>query len=683
MRPIRTPPVQYDVFKLQGGLDLVTPTLSLAPGVARDSINYEVSVTGGYSRVAGYERFDGRPSPNAAAYGVVTLDSVDGAAVGNTIQNLAGTVTGVVVAIVGLNLIYSKAVGSFTAGVTVYVGATPIGVVAATSSFTADAATQALYTALAADLYRADIGPVPGSGPVRGVAYLNGTTYAWRNNAGGTAMVIHKSSSSGWTAVSLGFELSFTTGTGSAIAVGDTVSNAAATATGVVARVVQETTGAWAGATGRLILSSTTGAWAAADQIRVGGVQRATASGAATAITLAASGRVETVLANMGGGSGATRLYGADGVNKGFEFDGTTYVPIRTGMAVDTPTHVAVHKNFLFLSFGGSVQWSGLGAPYVWSPVLGAGELVVSENVSNFLSMPGDASSAALAIFTKNTTHVLYGTSAATWSLVPFDRGTGAEAYTAQTLVDGYTLDDRGVVSLAAAQNFGNFDSSTLTFQIRPFVQLRRGRATASGINRERSQYRVFYNDGYALYITIVNGKMLGAMPVMFPDPVNCWCEGEAATGGGEVSFFGSTNGYVYRTDVGPDFDSAAISASVKLNFNPQGSSRVLKRYRRASLEITGSGYATFSFGYSLGYDSTDIDQASTSAYAVGFSAVNWDSFTWDNFVWDGRTLAPSEVDCNGTAENIAVLIASNSRYTQPFTVNSVVLHYTPRRGIR
>lgn len=683
MRPIRTPPVKYDVFKLQGGLDLVTPTLSLAPGVARDAINYEVSVTGGYSRVTGYERYDGRPSPNAAAYGVVTLNSVAGVAVGNTIQNLAGTVTGVVIAIAGLNLIYSKAVGSFTAGVTVYVGASPIGVVSAVTSFTADAATQAQYAALAADLYRADIGPVPGSGPVRGVAYLAGTLYAWRNNAGGTAMVIHKSTSSGWTAVSLGFELGFTTGTGTAIAVGDTVSNATATASGVVARVVQETSGAWAGASGRLILSSVTGAWAAADQIRVGGVQRATAAGAASAITLAASGRVETVLANMGGGSGATRLYGADGVNRGFEFDGTTYVPIKTGMATDTPVHVAVHKNFLFFSFGGSVQWSGLGTPYVWSPVLGAGELVVSESVTNFQSMPGDANSAALAIYTKNTTHVLYGTSAATWSLIPFDRGTGAEAYTAQTLVDAYALDDRGVVSLAAAQNFGNFDSSTLTFQIRPFVQLRRGRATASGINRERSQYRVFYNDGYALYITVVNGKMLGAMPVMFPDPVNCWCEGEAPVGSGEVSFFGSTNGYVYRMDVGPDFDSAAVGASIKLNFNPQGSSRVLKRYRRASLEITGSGYATFSFGYSLGYDSTDIDQATTSAYAVGFSAVNWDAFTWDNFVWDGRTLAPSEVDCNGTAENIAVLVASSSRYTQPYTVNSVVLHYTPRRGIR
>ncbi len=683
MQPIRTPPVQYDNFKLQGGLDLVTPTLSLAPGVARDSLNYEVSVTGGYSRISGYERFDGRPSPNAAAYGVVTLSSVSGVAVNNTIQNLAGTVTGVVIAISGLNVIYSKAVGSFTAGTTVYVGATPIGTVSATSSFTADALTQAQYTALAADLYRADIGVVPGSGPVRGVAYLNGTVYAWRNNAGGTAMVLHRSSSSGWTAVAMPFELQFNTGAGTAIAEGDTVSNLAGTATGVVARVVLQSGTTWVGGSGYLVLSSVTGTWAAADQIRVAGTQRATAAGAAAQVVLAANGRVETSLGNPGGASAAPRLYGADGVNRGFEFDGTTYVPIRTGMAVDTPTHVAVHKNHVFFSFGSSVQHSGVGTPYVWSPVFGAAELAVAETVTNFLSMPGNAESAALAIYTKNNTYVLYGSGSASWNLVPYDRGSGAEAYTTQSMVESFGLDDRGVISLSASRNFGNFDSATLTFPIRPFVQLRRGRATAAGLNREKSQYRVFYNDGYALYITVVNGKLLGAMPVFFPTPVNVWCEGEANTGSAEVSFFGGTDGYVYKMDTGPDFDGVAISATLKLNFSSQGSSRVLKRYRRASLEVTGSGYASFSFGYSLGYDSTDIDQAGFSSYAVNFASANWDSFVWDNFVWDGRTLAPSEVECVGTAENIAVLINSNSRYNQPFTINSIVLHYSPRRGIR
>jgi hypothetical protein len=680
--PIRTAPVKYDVFKLQGGLDLITPTLSLPPGVAREAQNFEVSTTGGYSRIAGYERFDGRTSPDTALYTIVSLSAVAGVSVGNTIQNSGATVTGVVIAVVGNNVLYTKAVGTFSIGTTVYVGATPIGTVQTTTNFSPSSYDQAVYTAAASDVYRADIGVVPGSGAIRGVAFLGSTVYAWRNNVGNTAMAIYKSTSSGWTAVALGFELAFDSGTGTAIAEGNTVTGFTSGATGVVSRVVVENGTTWSGASGRLILSSTTGTFVATEHLYVAGSKRAHCVTPAAAITLAPSGRVETVTANMGGSIASTRLYGADGVNKGFEFDGTVYVPIRTGMADDTPDHVAVQKNYLFFSFGPSVQNSSVGAPYVWSPVLGTNELVVPENVTCMQSMPGDATTAALGIYTKNNTHMLYGVSSSAWNLVPYDKGTGAAAYTAQTITDSYSLDDRGVMSLSTTRNYGNFDSATLTFAIRPFVQVRRGLATASGVNREKSQYRVFYSDGYGLYVTIANGKLLGSMPVYFPNPVTCWCEGETGSGE-ESSYFGSTNGYVYKLDTGPDFDGQSISSFIKLNFNAEGMSRVLKRYRRASLEMIGSGYASFNFGYLLGYESTDIDQAGQTTYSVPFSFSQWDYFIWDQFVWDGRSLAPGEVQCDGTAENIAVLINSNSRYNQPFTINSVTLHYTPRRGIR
>jgi hypothetical protein len=36
-----------------------------------------------------------------------------------------------------------------------------------------------------------------------------------------------------------------------------------------------------------------------------------------------------------------------------------------------------------------------------------------------------------------------------------------------------------------------------------------------------------------------------------------------------------------------------------------------------------------------------------------------------------------------GSAENVAVRVASVSALYQPFTVNSVILHYSARRGLR
>lgn len=680
-----TAPVRYDVFRLIGGLDLVTPTQSLPPGVARDSLNFEVSVEGGYSRIAGYERYDGRALPSSATYNVVVLTSLVGVVAGATITDAALTKSGVVL---GLNsatnaVYYTRQVGSFATGDVVYIGGASVGTVTALAAPTLNASDVAKYKALAADNLRGDIAQVPGSGPVRGLAYLSNTLYAWRDNAGATALAIYKATGSGWSPVSLGYELSFTTGTSTAIAEGDTVTGGTSGATGVVARVVVETTGNWAGAAGRLILSSTTGTFQAAEALNVTGTQRATCSGAATAIAPAAGGRVETWIANMGGATGASRIYGVDGVNRGFEFDGQTYVPIKTGMTLDKPTHVIVHKNYLFFSFKGSVQWSSLGAPYIWSPILGAGEIVLPEDVTAFRILPGDQNSSALSIYSRNNSFILYGNSASAFSLTTFDNGTGCNAYTTQSIADAYMLDDRGVITLATTRNFSNFDSSTLTFHLRPFIARNRGLATASGVSREKAQYRVFFSNGYGLYLTIVDQQFRGAMPVWFPVPVNCWVDGENANGD-EVSYFGSgVDGMVYRMDSGTSFDGVAIPAYVKLNFNPQSNARVLKRYRRASLEVTGNGYADFSFGYLLGYESLDIDQANYANYTAPFLSSNWDGVTWDNFIWDGKTLAPIEVVCEGTAENIALLISSNSKIASSFTINSAALHYSARRGIR
>ena len=57
--------------------------------------------------------------------------------------------------------------------------------------------------------------------------------------------------------------------------------------------------------------------------------------------------------------------------------------------------------------------------------------------------------------------------------------------------------------------------------------------------------------------------------------------------------------------------------------------------------------------------------------------------FEWDNFVFDGNELLPTEIEISGTAENAAIRISSVSNLIRPFTVNSIILHYTPRRGLR
>ena len=669
-------PVKYDLINLGGGLDQVTPTLSLPPGVARRAANFECSINGGYSRIAGYERFDGRPSPSNAVYNVFVCVITGTVAVGNTVTGVTSAATGYVIAVTSTTIVITKETGTFVAAETLNVGASPVATLTSIQGLSADGLTDATYTNAASDVYRADILEVPGTGSVLGVAYYAGDVYAWRLTS------MYKSSGAGWTAVTLGEELSFNTGT-AAILDGDTVTGATSAATGVVARVVLESGTFAAGtAAGRLILSSSTGTFSSGENLTVAAAVKAIAGGAATQITLTTGGRYETVVANFGGGTASYKLYGCDGVNRAFEFDGTTFVPIATGMTADTPNHIVFHKQHLFLSFGASVQFSGLGYPYQWTPLLGAGEIAMNAAVSNLLVLPGDQSSGALAIYTRNDTSVLYGTSSANFSLSSFNTGTGAYAYTAQTIDQAYVFDDRGIISLGTSLNFGNFLPASLTMNIQTFISARRQLAIGSTVNRDKGQYRVFFSDGSGLYMTILNGKLLGSMPIEYADAINCCVDAEAPNGG-TVQFFGSTNGFVYQMDLGTSFDGDTIPANINLVYNSTKSPRILKRYRRASVELTGDSYAEIQFGYDLGYRTTDIDQPQDQTYDNDLRSSYWDEMIWDNFVWDGSDISPSEIEVTGTAENMAIRISSVSDLFASFTVNNIIVHYTLRRGLR
>lgn len=679
---VQLPQVKYDLINLSGGLDQVTPTLSLTPGFARRAANFECSINGGYTRIAGYERYDGHANPSDAVYNLLVCNLTGTVAVGDTVTGVTSSNTGKVIAVSGSNIVVTREPSVFTAGETIQVSSTNVGTITVVQGISVDGLTDATYKALAADEYRTSIAAVPGSGSVLGVAYFNNIVYAWRNNTGGTAANMYKSSSTGWVQVALGYEIKFDAGSVEVID-GQTINGLISGATAVVSRVVLQD-GAWSAGTasGRFILSAVSGTFQNNEAIRVVTTNVALADGTSSAITLAPNGRYEVGIGNFGGGTINTKLYGCDGKNRGFEFNGTVFVPIVTGMATDVPTKMAVHKNHLFFAFDESLQFSSLGLPYQWTPLLGAGEIAMNGVITNLLALPGNQTTGALGVYTRNDTNILYGTSSADFQLSTFNSGTGGLPFTAQNMDQGYVLDDRGVMGLNTSLNFGNFEPAALTLRIRPFIQARRNLATASVLNREKGQYRLFFSDGNALYMTIAGTKLLGSMPVQFPNPATCCVEGETPDGN-STSFFGSTNGFVYRLDVGTSFDGAVIPANINLVYNSIKSPRVLKRFRKASVEMTGDSYAEIAFSYDIGYRSTELEQAAGRTYANDLRSSYWDEMTWDNFVWDGSDISPSEIEVLGTAENMAIQLSSVSAIIKPFTVNSIIVHYSMRRGIR
>lgn len=676
---IKMAPVSYEQITLKGGLDQITPTLSLKPGVCRDAVNFECLEFGGYGRIGGYERYSGQPAPSAAVYSLLYVASFTNVpSAGQTITN--GAATGYIVAVGGDYVAITKVVGSFVTGDALLVGATPIG----TSIDPVGALTPQLnaqYLNQAAGVYRADIAPPAGSGPIRGGFLYRDTVYCLRDNVGSTACNLFEQSPTGWQQIALDDEISFTAGGPALPDDGETLTQGPVTAT--ISRVATQS-GDWVGATaaGRFILTNILGGNFAAGAATLSGGGAVTLSGAETAITLLPGGKGESVEANFSGQLSASRIYYADGVNRAFEFDGTTVVPIVTGTVPDQPKHITAFKNHLFLSIQSSVINSGIAAPFNYTALAGAAEQPCGDTVTSFLIQPGSATTGTLAIHCRNTTLMLYGTSSADWNMVIYNNGVGALDYTGQNLSQSYTMDDRGVFSLATSLNFGNFDEASLTNNIRPFIAQRRTRASCSSLDRSKSQYRIFFTDGSGLYITLVNGKLMGAMPVAFPTYANIAFEGTLSNGE-LVKFFGGADGHLHQLDMGTSFDGAIIDAYITLNWAAVKSARILKRFRRASIEVSGNGYAAINFGYLLGYGSTEYQQPETVQYATPFSPAYWDSFIWDGFSWDGRTLYPTECEMVGSAENAQLVISANSTDFLPFALNSAILHYSLRRGLR
>ena len=681
---------QFDYLPFSGGYDTETRNWNIPPGRLVESQNYEIGINGqGYIDIQGYEIFSGQPAPSDAAYAILDVTITGAFAVGDTITQLVSGATAVVLAVVTSEtpnyLVITKITGVFDATNDLQVSAATQGTAAslARASGAPTVKLNAQYKNLAADNYRADIAAVPGSGPCRGIMMLDDICYAFRNNAGGTAAAMYKSSSSGWVLVALGRELSFTSGGTYEVLEGDVITGATSGATATITRVVLESGSFAAGtAAGRFIFASQTGTFQS-ETLNVGASTNvATITGDGAAITLLPSGRFEVVRANFGGQLGTRRLYGVDGKNRGFEFDGTVFVPIDTGMTTDTPTHVAVFKNHLFYSFGSSAQHSGTGTPYIFAPIFGASELATGDEITGFMIEPGDNATGTLGIYNRNTTHMLYGTSSADWNLVTFREELGAFPYSIQQFGQTYFLDDRGVTTLATTLAHGNFQQATISRNIQSFINSKKTLVKASCIARDKNQYRLFFSDKSGLYITTQDGKVVGLMPILFADSVDCIVSQEDEAGA-EIITFGSSDGKVYRLDKGTSFDGDNIEAFFRTHFTFSKSIRWKKKYLGATIEASGDGYAEFNFSYQLGYNSTAITQPGSVIEAVDFQGVFWDAFTWDNFTWDGVSLKPSNLKLSGSAENISLIIRKNSDYMQPVTMTGAMIRHTFRRQLR
>lgn len=528
------------------------------------------------------------------------------------------------------------------------------------------------YRNLAAADARTSIAAVPGSGLVRGVRVLNDVRYAWRDNAGATACDVYKATIAGWVKVTLGYELTFTAG--DTLVEGQTLNQGGVFATILRVALLSGDLSTGTGV-GKLIVDAPTGGSFAAGAATTSGPGSLTLGGVEVENTFLPGGRFEFRNKNMTGFAGDVKIYGCDGVNRGFEMDNVpeTYVVfIDTGMTPDAPNHVDVFHYQLFFFFSGSAQHAAPGEPYIWSPIFGASELALGDDVTGSCVQRGAAGDASMAIFCRQSVSILYGTGVADWNLVEFKFEFGALPYTIEQLSRSMFLDDRGVATLEAVQSYGNFKDATITHIIDRFIKNKINTAIASCICREKNQYRLFFEDNSSIYITFNGTKVVGIMPMMFSHAISCTCSQELSDGT-EVMYFGSDDGFVYQMDRGTSFDGGVIEYLAKMAFSTPGGMNVMNSFKGGLLQVAGNYYASIGISAELYFGDEGTVQSPVEQIEFEFSGR-------DQNAWNDRALLEKRMDIRGDSQNISLIISGESDSTPPFTLTVANLFYNRRR---
>ena len=221
-------------FPLRGGLNLSASPLEVWPGALRDSRNYFESTKGGYERIAGYERFDGKARPSDSTYYKLSFDSWDTHVTDITAASTITVASSLTFYILAIDTSVSDtliAYGTALVGTIAdpYVALDWDGVSSLTSIVERGASTDALdetYIEATWNHYRNLIGQVGGTSTApAGVLQINDSVVVFKNDSSSNPEVYY-ASSTGWTAGRIGRVVEITSYTADSILPNETINSA-------------------------------------------------------------------------------------------------------------------------------------------------------------------------------------------------------------------------------------------------------------------------------------------------------------------------------------------------------------------------------------------------------------------------------------------------------------------------
>ncbi|MDA3834065.1 MAG: hypothetical protein PF495_11780 [Spirochaetales bacterium] len=404
-----------------------------------------------------------------------------------------------------------------------------------------------------------------------------------------------------------------------------------------------------------------------------------------TGFTLTPSGSYEFVVYNFYAGASSSSLFGCDGVNKPFKFDGTTFTQLDTGMELLTPplypTHITAHQYHLFLAYQGSVVHSAPGAPSDFAVANGGGEVGVGSTINEMKTVKNDV----LAIMMEDRVALLYGTSSLDWKAQEVksqDEGVGGKPNSAHSMFGKMVyLDNQGITNLTATASFGNFIGATLSVAVKSYLDSAISNYARAYPVKNKNQYNLAFTSATTTEILVCRfiGKNVSFGKNIYPFVATCFFNGEDAAGK-ELILAGSSDGFVYKMETGTSFDGVDIEASVGTSYMQIGSLTQRKRFKRSVLAIDASADVEFRIKPEFSYGSLNVNSHRVNdVFASGGGGI-WGVDNWNEFTWSGTIINFGHIETAGTGTSVAFAIHYKNKYDKAFTLNNMSIDYIPRR---
>ena len=377
--------------------------------------------------------------------------------------------------------------------------------------------------------------------------------------------------------------------------------------------------------------------------------------------------------------AGTDYIVWADGANNASKYDGTTVTDLNASGAPSDPAYVVGHKDALFFAgMSSTPQAIVFTAPFTdddFSTANGAGTINVDSTITGLFPFRDQ-----LYIFCEERIFKLVGNTIADFQLQPVTREIGCvNGFTIQEVAgDLIFLAKDGLRTVAGTEKIGDVELGTISRPIqRRFEGLTDVDEFDSVVIPNKTQYRIFFSsDG------VTRSNTTGVVAVRkeqyeFADlrGIRPSCTDFIVDAGESIVLHGDYDGYVYRQELGNDFDGNVITGKYRSPDLTMGDAGIRKNFQRVIVNYAPEATVNADLFIRYDYESPNVARPAAYPFNTATSVAIYGTSTYGTATYGGQSnpLVRQPIEGSG----FAVAIRVNDRGTSaPYSLKGFQLEF-------